>query len=354
MTLARLLRLEDPQRLPPPTATVILDEAGMATTDDIAALVDRAHHHDWRLVFVGDPAQLPAVGRGGMFAHWTTTLPHHELTDPRRFDNEWEARASLLLRAGDPRAIDAYDHHDRLHASHPALIPRVVAREHERHVAACRTVAITTNSTATARAINTEIQRARPRRRPVALADGTALGVGDQIATRRNDPHLITDLGQHVRNRHTWTVTAINRHGSVTVHHPDRGEVELPTDYIGQHVELGWAVTGYGNQGDTVDIGLAVLEPGTTRNHAYVALTRGRTDNTAWLPDDTGLANPADGLETILSRGTDHESALATRMRLYEQIGLDAPDLLPPLRHGVSRAGPHREQPQIEPPALSR
>ena len=114
------------------------------------------------------------------------------------------------------------------------------------------------------------------RRRRVALADGTHAGVGDQIATRRNDPDLRTDRGEQVRNRHTWTVTAVDPDGALTVTHPDRGTVTLPADYVARHVELGWAVTGYGNQGDTVDIGIAVLEPGTTRNHAYVALTRGR------------------------------------------------------------------------------
>ena len=54
-------------------------------------LVELAEQHGWRLVAVGDPAQLPAVGRGGVFAHWCDTLPHHELTDPRRFTEPWEA-----------------------------------------------------------------------------------------------------------------------------------------------------------------------------------------------------------------------------------------------------------------------
>ena len=54
----------------------------MAATDDLARLVDLVRRHQWRLVAVGDPAQLPAVGRGGVFAHWCDTVPHHELDDP--------------------------------------------------------------------------------------------------------------------------------------------------------------------------------------------------------------------------------------------------------------------------------
>ena len=86
----------------PAGTTVILDEAGMTATEDLHRLVTLAEQHRWRLVAVGDPAQLPAVGRGGVFAHWCATIDHHQLTTPRRFDHHWEAAASLALRAGDP------------------------------------------------------------------------------------------------------------------------------------------------------------------------------------------------------------------------------------------------------------
>lgn len=73
----------------------------------------------------------------------------------------------------------------------------------------------------------------------------------------------------------------------------------------------------YGNQGDTVDVGLAVLEPGTTRNHAYVALTRGRQRNHAWIPDPTGALDPADTLAGMITREADRGSALATHAHLH-------------------------------------
>lgn len=101
----------------------------------------------------------------------------------------------------------------------------------------------------------------------------------------------------------------------------------LPGDYVDRHVELGWAVTGYGNQGDTVDIGLAVLEPGTTRNHAYVALTRGRHNNSAWIPDPTGTLDPADALTAMIERAPHGDSALAVRRQLHRAAGRVEPDL---------------------------
>ncbi len=117
----------------PAGTTVVVDEAGMATTDDLHHLVTLAERHGWRVIAIGDPAQLPAVGRGGMFAHWTDTLPAHHLDQPRRFTEPWEAAASLALRAGDPAAATAYDTHDRLSPVHPALTAARAANLYREH-----------------------------------------------------------------------------------------------------------------------------------------------------------------------------------------------------------------------------
>ncbi|GAA4064992.1 hypothetical protein GCM10023065_15780 [Microbacterium laevaniformans] len=57
---------------------------------------------------------------------------------------------------------------------------------------------------------------------------------------------------------------------------------------------LGYAVTAYRAQGITTDTAHAVVEPGTTRENLYVAMTRGRASNTAYVvvsrPDDNHSA----------------------------------------------------------------
>ncbi len=336
-TLAGFLTRARSGRPPaPPAATIVLDEAGMAHTADLAALVGLARRYQYRIVAIGDPAQLPAVGRGGVFAHWCDTVPSYQLDTPRRFDQSWEAKASLALRAGDPAAVEAYADKGSLHGVHPALVARNIAEVHQRQAGRGCTVAITTNTTETAQAINREIQyRLGPaQKRPgIALADGTTARVGDQVATRRNDPTLTTSKNLKVRNRHTWTVDKVAPDGGLVVSHPTRGRARLPAAYVACHLELGWAVTGYGNQGDTVDIGIAVLEPGTTRNHAYVAMTRGRKANHAWIPDPTGTTDPAGAFAEMISRTPRQESALAAVRRL------------------VVEPRPTREPPAVEPPS---
>jgi len=337
----------------PAGTTVILDEAGMIATADLARLVELARANRWRLALVGDPEQLPSVERGGVFAHWCNTLPHHTLDEPRRFTHPWEAAASLALRVGDPDAVDAYVARHRVSTSHPALAASQVARAHERHAAAGRSVAITTTTSDTARAINLEIQRnRRPHDEGVPLRDGTRAHAGDQIATRRNDFALRTAAGERVRNRHTWTVTDTHPDGSLTVAHPQRGSVELPGRYVAEHVELGWAVTGYGTQGDTVDIGIAVLDHTTSRNHAYVAMTRGRDANHAVILDRTGTQDPGDQLATIITRTAHGDSAIAIQQRLHQTAGTEIPAPAHPAPAIPGPEGPGPAKPTWSDPTL--
>ncbi len=66
---------------------------------------------------IGDHHQLQAVGRGGMFHELCRTGRAIELDCIHRFHEPWEAAASLQLRHGDPRGLDAYIDHDRVVAA---------------------------------------------------------------------------------------------------------------------------------------------------------------------------------------------------------------------------------------------
>ncbi|MDP9419445.1 MAG: AAA family ATPase [Actinomycetota bacterium] len=327
-TLAKLLHEHrKPDGAPPawrlPTGTtLVLDEAGMTSTEDLDALVGLVQHHRWRLVCVGGPAQLPAVRRGGMFTHWCEALPAHHLEEVHRFEDDWQAEASLALRRGHPNAGRSYAARHRLQTVHPALLADRVGRKHEVITSRGQSVAITTASAGTARAINVEIQRRRnPRRQgpSVTLTDGTRAFVGDQVATRRNDAGLVTDRGSPVRNRQTWMVKEVGEEGSLTVADPQRGQVQLPAHYVARHLELSWAVTGYGNQGVTTDHGICVVEPSSSRAGIYVGMTRRRGRNLAWVVDRTDLADAEDAFAAAIARPANALTAHAVRAQLCGQ-----------------------------------
>ena len=112
----------------------------------------------------------------------------------------------------------------------------------------------------------------------VRIAGGEHAYVGDVIVTRRNDRELRTSIGEPVRNRDLWTVTATHADGALTVSHlGGHGTLTLPADYVGRHVRLGYAATEHGHQGDTVDVGIALVSAATTHRGLYVAMTRAAT-----------------------------------------------------------------------------
>ena len=105
---------------------------------------------------------------------------------------------------------------------------------------------------------------------------GERIGLGDRVATRRND----RDLG--VANRDTWTVAGIGEDGSLLVT-GRAGQRALPAEYVREHVELAFTTTAYGAQGETVDSAHLALGETTGAASAYVGMTRGRHHNIAHL-----------------------------------------------------------------------
>lgn len=134
----------------------------------------------------------------------------------------------------------------------------------------------------------------------IILSDGSLAGVGDTIITRRNDRRLRNRHGW-VRNGQTWTITAVRDDGSVTIRPTGArfgNSIVLPADYVAEHVDLGYAVTAHRAQGITTDTAHVLVEPTTTRENLYVAMTRGRESNQAYVildrPDDQATAHPGD------------------------------------------------------------
>ena len=113
----------------------------------------------------------------------------------------------------------------------------------------------------------------------LVTATGERIGVGDRIATRRND----SDLG--VANRELWTVVGAEQ-GSLEVV-GEAGRRTLPAAYAREHVELAYATTAYGAQGSTVPTAHVLVGEHTGAASAYVGMTRGRERNVAHLVAET-------------------------------------------------------------------
>ena len=168
--------------------------------------------------------------------------------------------------------------------------------------------------------------------RPVdeaALCDGTAASIGDTIVTRRNERRLALTATDWVKNGDRWTVTAVYPDGSLRArHHQLRRSIVLPTEYVRDHVQLGYAATVHAAQGQTTDTCHTVVSGEESRQLLYVALSRGRSANHLYLAtaDDgdphnlvrrEALLPPTaiDVLTTILQRDGSQHSATSTQAR---------------------------------------
>lgn len=89
-----------------------------------------------------------------------------------------------------------------------------------------------------------------------------------------------------VANRDRWTVIGINDDGGLRMR-GRAGERTLPAAYVREHVELAYASTVHGTQGETVDHAHLLVGETTGAAAAYVGMTRGRERNTAHLVAET-------------------------------------------------------------------
>ncbi|MFC5730269.1 MULTISPECIES: MobF family relaxase [Nocardioides] len=276
-----------------PGDVLLIDEAGMLDQDTAHALFAIADRSHATIALLGDRHQLPAVGRGGVLdlaARWVSPQAHHELQSVHRFSDPAYADLSLLMRSGErPGGVfNALLERGQivLHASEVertaalAAIGANCADKDDQLV-----IADTRDQVA---ALNAAI---RDRRHGVGehggeqsgdragepiTRRGERIGLGDRVATRRNDRALA------VANRDTWTVAGIGDDGSLLVT-GRAGQRALPAEYVREHVELAFTTTAYGAQGETVDAAHFALGETTGAASAYVAMTRGRHHNTAHL-----------------------------------------------------------------------
>jgi conjugative relaxase-like TrwC/TraI family protein len=269
---------------------LVLDEAGLASTLDLDRLAAQVREAGAKLLLVGDGAQQGAVGPGGAFAILVEDRGDPpELLEARRFEQAWERHASTGLRRGSPAAIDEYLREGRVSAGGRDEVLVACYEGWKADIEAGKASLMVAQDNETVGELNRLARAGRVVAGEVAadgllLGDGTAAGVGDIVAARKNDRRLSLPAGGWVRNRDRFVVTSANDDGSIAVRRLDgEGEAVLPASYVAEHVELGYATTVFSAQGRTVATAHAVVGVAMTRETLYVAATRGRESNKLYV-----------------------------------------------------------------------
>jgi hypothetical protein len=162
----------------------------------------------------------------------------------------------------------------------------------------------------------------------VTAARGQRIGVGDVIISRRNEPALevydATDIdtpADPVRNGQRWRVIAVDDNPErprIAARRLDDGaRAAFSGEYLREHITHGYAITVHSAQGVTADTTHAVLGDTTSRALLYVAMSRGRDTNHAYLYERLGGEtehehNQPDGVH-VARRGTSRDAAILVR-----------------------------------------
>ncbi|MDR0594846.1 MAG: AAA family ATPase [Bifidobacteriaceae bacterium] len=297
---------------------VIVDEAGMLDQDTAHALLTVTAEAGATVALVGDRAQLPAVGRGGVLDMAAQIRGRtHDMTELHRFTNPEYAALTLAMRD----RVNPGEVFDRLAAMGMVTLHAddEHAREHiSEHAHDGDAITVATNDEAAE--LNERIRTGRIEGGEVDDVitatgnDGLSIGAGDLIQTRKND------TAPGVANRQQWVVQHVTDDGTLCVcevgsGRKNPGTVTLPHEYVAEHAHLSSAATAYGVQGATVTTSHTVLTDATSAAGIYVGMTRGRETNHLHVTAENLTEAKAQFIEAMerdpADRGLDHAAAQA-------------------------------------------
>jgi len=281
-----LMDLDNPESMGLPRSSIlVVDEAGMVGTRKLARVFHHAERASAKVVLVGDDRQLPEIQAGGAFRGIKNRLPAIELSEVRRQPLGWERDTLDLIREGRAReAVAAYTERGRVHVATSAeetrsqLVADWWATQGEAEpgvmIAARRSDVADLNARARV------LMRAAGRLNEAELeVAGQGFSVGDRVMTLKNTRRL------GVINGTRATVVVIDAERcEMTIRREDGSEVTLPSSYLDAgYVTHAYAITGHKAQGMTTQQAFVLGDQTLYREWAYVAMSRGRENNSLYV-----------------------------------------------------------------------
>ncbi|MBL9171422.1 MAG: relaxase domain-containing protein [Verrucomicrobiales bacterium] len=270
-----LMRFERHAELLTPNTVVLMDEAAMVGTRQMATLLEQCARSGATLVLCGDPRQLQPIEAGGVFPELADRYGAAHLVEIRRQREDWARGAVVAFaegRAAD--ALAAYEARGAVSFSEDAdlALERICARRvgaNEDQDAGL----VLANRVADADRINRAIQQSRLAGGQLS-GSGIAVGdqmicVGDRILFTKNCAKL------EVWNGQVAEVTAASREG-ITACIDGKTLIKFkPREY--PHIRLGYALTTHKAQALTVERTQIYADASAeNREAAYVQASRAR------------------------------------------------------------------------------
>ncbi len=95
---------------------LVIDEAGMLGTKDVARIVGEVEAKGAKLVMIGDPQQLQAIEAGAAFRGIAERTGYLEMNDIKRQSSDWQREATKMFAMGEAgKALEQYEKCGRVH-----------------------------------------------------------------------------------------------------------------------------------------------------------------------------------------------------------------------------------------------
>jgi len=316
-TLCRLLnQLDQGRERLSAKSIVVVDEAGMVGTKDLARLVEHvAKTPGARLVLLGDAEQLQPILAGGPFKYLSGLLGEARLDTIRRQEEKWARDAVRDFKEGRAQeAIDRYEKHGCFHVadSRPQAMAQVIEQwKKDDGIKNPERVFLLASLNCEVKELNLRAQAERIRAGELDPSqkmhvNGFNLHAGDRIQFLRNSTEL------DVSNGHTGTVLGIEPgRGRLTVRMDDDGrEIAVSLKrYMPENIRLGYAGTTHKAQGATIPH-VHVLMGGqlTDKHMGYVQASRSKI-STHLFTDAATAGEKSKELVRALSRSNQKTMA---------------------------------------------
>ncbi|GLS35009.1 conjugal transfer protein TraA [Mesorhizobium tianshanense] len=291
---------------------LVIDEAGMVASKQMAHFVEAASRAGAKLVLVGDPDQLQPIEAGAAFRAIVERIGYAELETIYRQREQWMRDASLdLARGRIAEAINTYRSQGRVLGAE--LKSQAIANlidDWNRDYDPGKSTLILAHLRRDVRSLN-DLARGKLIERGI-LETGHAFltedgarrfAVGDQIVFLRNENSLGVKNGMIGK-----VIEARSGHFVATLGEGDQLHRVAVDQRFYRNVDHGYATTVHKAQGATVDRVKVLATLSLDRHLTYVAMTRHREDVALYYGRRSFGING--GLIKILSRKNAKETTL--------------------------------------------
>ncbi len=334
-------------------AVMIIDEAGMAHTRLSARVIEQALDAKVKVVAIGDSGQLSSVRAGGWLGALTRELGSHELREVMRQRDPRERRLLAHVHRGEPDAyIQLKTERGELRLfggeqpgmdAENGIIERWADQAEKHGVGEAVMISRENDRRERLNAL------ARQRRRDHGeLGESVEIAqrdwaVGDRVIARRND------RGRDLDNGMRGTVISVDQGRERVIMRADAGgERLLDREYIEQHLQHAYALTGHGMQGGTVTWAAVIGAPGDfSRNWSYTALSRAREPTEIYLVDEPARSQQEREQVAPAERPAEDRDALdlmARRMHQRDDEDLALEQLQDAQEDELARADPDQDR----------